>query len=820
VRRDLPRGTVTFLFTDIEGSTKLLRDLGDRYADVLADHRRALREAFTRHGGVEVDLQGDAFFVAFERASDAVAAAAEAQSAIRGGAVRARMGLHSGEPMVTEEGYVGIDVHRASRIAAVAHGGQVLVSQTTRDLVDTEVRDLGDHQLWDLEAPERLYQLGLADFPPLRTLRRSNLPAQPNSFIGRDRELGEVIRFVRGGTRLLTLTGPGGSGKTRLALEAAASLTDDFADGVWFVPLAPVVDPALVEPTIEEALGIRRPRDALRSTRLLLLLDNLEHLLDAAPRIAELVATAPAISVLATSRERLALAAEQEYVVPMLPHEDAAALFTDRARRIRPSFQPDADVTEIARRLDGLPLAVELAAAQVKVLTPAEIRDRLGRGLDVLTAGTRDAPERQRTLRATVEWSYDLLGPNLQDLFARLAVFSGSFDLLAAEAVTDADVHELGALVDKSLLWRTDEGRFFMLATIRELAAERLAERHDAESTHDRHALHFLALAERPRPPAPLTAGAAEIERFAVEHDNFRGALAWLRLHPDAELQLRLATALTFLWRARGHAPEGRRWLDEGLARGDVSRPLRSAALSWTATFARRQGDYRGAEEYARERCTLHADDESPAAAEALIDLGSVLAELNDSRRARELLTEGRARAEAAGDQRVLYRALANLGYLDTFEGAYAPAQEELERALELARDLASPPPVAWALTLLGTCARRRGRDDEARTALAESLRLWRDVGSQEGAADSLEQVAALLVAGGRSEDAATLVGAADELRRTAGLVVPPVEADEHRALRNEIRSALGAERARAAAEAGAAMTLGEAVELALANVD
>jgi class 3 adenylate cyclase len=394
----LPTGTVTFLFTDVEGSTRLLQELGDEYADILAEHRRALREAFARHGGVEVETEGDAFFVAFAKASDALAAASEAREVLAGGPIRVRMGLHTGEPTSTDEGYVGIDVHRAARIAAAGHGGQILLSQATRDLAGADrLRDLGLHRLKDLPAPERLYQLGDDEFPPLKSLDQTNLPVQPTPFVGREPELAEVHALLDG-HRIVTLTVPGGSGKTRLALQAAAESVERYGDGIWFVSLAAVRDPQLIEPTIARVIG--GPDDLhefLTGKRTLLVLDNLEQLL---PDAADIVARLDA-HILATSRSRLNIAAEQEFPVPTLPIGDAATLFTQRARQLDPRFEPDSAVIQIAERLDGLPLALELAAARVKVLTPGQILQRLGRSLDLLTSGAHDAPARQRTLRGT-----------------------------------------------------------------------------------------------------------------------------------------------------------------------------------------------------------------------------------------------------------------------------------------------------------------------------------------------------------------------------------------------------------------------------------
>ncbi len=447
--RELPSGTVTFLFTDIEGSTRLLHELGDAYADALAEHRRVLREAFARHDGVEVDTQGDAFFVAFARAADALAAAGEAQAGLGEGPIRVRIGLHTGEPLVTEEGYVGIDVHRAARIAAVGHGGQVLVSQSTRELAGADrLRDLGEHRLKDLTAPERIYQLGDGDFPPLKSLNQSNLPEQPTPFVGREKELGEVLALLGDQKiRLLTLTGPGGSGKTRLAVQAAAEAVDDHEHGVWWVGLQAVRDPELVLPAIATTLGANTDLEThIGDKRMLLALDNLEQVLGAAPQIGGLLASCPKLRLVVTSRELLRIAAEREYAVPPFVEQEGVGFFLGRARAIRADFQPDERVREVCRRLDNLPLALELAAARVRSLSSAQILERLERRLPLLTGGPRDAPERQRTLAAAIGWSYELLTPEEQQVFRRLAVFAGGYTLEAAEEVAEADLDVLQSL--------------------------------------------------------------------------------------------------------------------------------------------------------------------------------------------------------------------------------------------------------------------------------------------------------------------------------------------------------------------------------------
>ena len=493
---DLPSGTVTFLFSDIEGSTKLLHELGDAYADALAEHRELVRGAFAEHDGVEVDTQGDAFFSAFARATDAVAAAQEIQVRLAPGPISVRIGVHTGEPQITDEGYVGLDVHRGARICAAGHGGQVLLSQPTRELVEVDARDLGEHRLKDLLDPQRLFQLGTEDFPPLKTLDWTNLPVQATPLVGREQELADAIGLLRE-QRLLTLVGPPGTGKTRLALQLAAEVADEF-EHVWWVALDQVRDPRLVEPTIAQTIGARDDLDGyLRNRRALLLLDNVEQVLDCGPRLAELVTAASNLKLVATSREPLRLTVEQQYPVPPLPEDDAMALFDERARAVRPDFAANGAVAEICRRLDGLPLAIELAAARVKILPPEALLARLEQRLPLLAGGARDTPERQQTLRAAIAWSYDLLEEQEQQALARLSVFAGGWTLEAAEAVCECELDTLASLVDKSLV-RERDGRFSMLETIREFARERLTEQEPDGSSLRRQAEYFLEQAQDP----------------------------------------------------------------------------------------------------------------------------------------------------------------------------------------------------------------------------------------------------------------------------------------------------------------------------------
>src|ERR671930_376078 len=485
----LPGGTVTLLFTDIEGSTRLIEELGEQgYVQALARHRQELRTAFA--AGVEVDTQGDAFLYAFADPAEALRAAARGQAALDDGPVTVRMGLHTGEPVLTSEGYAGRELHRAARIAASGHGGQVVVSSATRALVDGELTELGEHRLKDFDEPVALFQLGEGRFPPLKTISNTNLPRPASSFVGRQRERNELVELIGNGTRLVTLSGPGGSGKTRLAIEAAAELVPCFKAGVFWVGLAALREPSLVSEQIAQTLGAKDGlAEHIRERELLLLLDNFEQVVEAAPGLGQLLESCPGLKLLVTSRELLRIRGEVDYPVPPLAEREAVELFCARAR-----LEPDETVAELCRRLDDLPLALELAAARTGGLSPAQILERLSQRLDLLEGG-RDADPRQQTLRATIEWSHDLLDDRERKLFARLAVFRGGCTLEAAEDTADAELNTPQSLVEKSLLRRTDD-RFWMLETIREYALEQLAERGEEPELRRRHAEHFVALAQ------------------------------------------------------------------------------------------------------------------------------------------------------------------------------------------------------------------------------------------------------------------------------------------------------------------------------------
>jgi predicted ATPase len=826
----LPTGTVTFLFTDIEGSTRLLHELGDAYVELLAEHRRVLREAFGRHDGVEVDTQGDAFFVAFARASDAVAAASAAQSALAD-PIRVRMGLHTGEPMLTDEGYAGIDVHRAARIAAVGHGGQVLLSQSTRDLVSGDsVLDLGEHRLKDLTAPERIYQFGDGDFPPLKSLNQTNLPVQPTPLVGREHELDEILTlFGRGEVRLLTLTGPGGSGKTRLALQAAAELVEDYPGGVWFVPLAAVTDVEFVLPTIATTLGAKDALgDHLRDRATLLVLDNLEHLVETGPRLAELLGASPQLTILATSRERLALAAEHEYIVPQLPVADAVELFVARARQLDPRFEVSASVAEICLRLDRLPLALELAAARVKVLTAGQILSRLERRLDLLATGPRDLPERQRTLRNTIAWSYDLLDETERLLFAQLAAFPGSFDLEAAEDVAAAGLDKLQSLVDKSLLRHTEAGRFFMLETIREYAGEQLEATGASDSIRRRHVDHFVALAERAAAELRGTNQTVWLGRLDAEHDNFRSALTWLGAADEAELELRLSIALTRFWYVRGHITEARTWLDKVLSANEVlaatagrPAPLRAQVVTSASAFALIQGDYPEATRLAEESLQLaRAQGDSGRIANALSNLGAVTLAGGDSKRARPLLEEAVALSRELDEKPVAARAINNLGDLALTVGEYARAETLFQESLELLRELGDTSNVARSLFNLGAAALQLGQHGKARSRFRESIGLSHEMEDKEDLAWCLEGFAALAAAEEEPDRAARLLGAAGALLEAMGGEFKPFERLLHEETVASARGRLAPHSFDAGWAEGTSLSLEQAVEYALETAD
>ena len=758
--RDLPAGNVTVLFTDIEGSTGLIEELGEEaYLRALAEHRRLLRAAFATHRGVEVDTQGDAFLYAFADPVEALAAAAQAQDALASGEVKVRMGLHSGELQLTGEGYAGRELHRAARIAASGHGGQTVLSAATRALVDGELTELGEHRLKDFDEPVALFQLGNERFPPLKTISNTNLPRPVSSFVGRAREREEVLALVRNRSRLVTLSGPGGSGKTRLALEVASELVPAFKAGVFWVGLSALRDPTLVTSTIAQTLGAKDGlADHVSERELLLLLDNFEQVVEAAPELSQLLEACPNLRVLVTSRELLRIKGEVEYPVPPLAEPEAVELFCERAR-----LDPDETIATLCRRLDDMPLAVELAAARTRVLTPAQILDRLGQRLDLFRGG-RDADPRQQTLRTTIEWSHDLLTDDEKQLFARLAVFAGGCTLDAAEDVCDADLDLLQSLVDKSLLRHAGD-RFWMLETIREYAGEHLQDRGETDQLGERHARWHLGLATSAL--SELRGGAAGgwLRRLDADLENLRRAIAWARDH-DERLEVELAGATWLFLSLRGLFREALSYLRHALETAAEDPSLdRSELLHGASYVALALGDDAAAEVWAEKRLQLGRDRRDAAAiASPLVMLALVATARGDRDRARTLYRDAADAARSCGDTQSLAIVANNLGDIAVVEHDAETARMHYQRALELYRELRDVSGESGTLHGLALLLLNEGAPDEAAAHLNSALRLQGALGERAlifacllGLADAASQR-------GETVRAARLLGAADAL--------------------------------------------------------
>jgi predicted ATPase len=767
----LPEGTVTFLFTDIEGSTRLLHELGPaRYADALAEHRRIVRDAAAANEGVEVDTQGDAFFIAFPTAGGAAAAAEAARDGLVTGTIRLRMGLHTGTPTATAEGYVGEDVHRGARIAALAHGDQILVSAATAALLDPEpLRDLGRHRLKDFEGAVRIYQLGEREFPPLRTPGSVELPTPATPFLGREEELLDGVAIVYGrDPRILTIVGPGGTGKTRFAIELARLLSDDADGGTVFVPLAPLRDAEFVLQTLADRVGASSPDPAAIAARIgerrtHVVCDNLEHLLpDAARPLAEIVAAAPALRLIATSREPLRVQGETELDLPPLVRDDAVELFCERARAVRPDVTGTAAVAELCDRLDRLPLAIELAAARTKLLAPEALLERLGDRLDALK-GARDAEERHSTLRTTIAWSYDLLDKDEQRLFARLGAFRGGCTLETAETVCDADLDTLASLLDKSLLRRRtgllDEERYWMLETIREFALEQLEAAGEADDLRRRHAEHFLALGET----ANLTAesdGPQRAEIVRAEQDNFRAAIDWAT-DRDPELAFRLAIALEQFW-VMNDAFEGVRRLNAVLELGpDVPQVLHARALRVYAESAYITGDFDTSEQVQEESLReFRALGDEPGIAIALHRLAVAATQAGDLIRARELLDEVLAICDRHPNSKLVADTFVKLGSLEWREEHPERAIELWEEGAARCEEIGFTWMQAIAVQTIADAADKLGRTELARQRAPEALRLCRECDDRQLSLYALALLARLAAKAGHAERAGRLWGA------------------------------------------------------------
>jgi predicted ATPase/class 3 adenylate cyclase/Tfp pilus assembly protein PilF len=799
---EFPSGTVAFLFTDIEGSTKRWeRDSVSMWAAV-ERHFTLLGDAITAQNGILFKTIGDAVQAAFPSVPAAVAAAVAAQSTLRAedwgdlGPLRVRMAVHVGEATPRDGDYLAPCLNRLARLLGTGYGEQILLSEAARTMAEAalppgcDLLDLGAHRLRDLLQPEHIYQLrgpGLvADFPPLKSLDRHlhNLPAQPTALLGRETEVAAARALLeQEGARVVTLTGPGGTGKTRLGLQVGAELLEAYADGIWYVPLAAIADPDLVVPAIAQPLGVREVasepllttlEEYLLKKHALLLLDNFEQVTAAAPAVSALLAACPKVQVLVTSREPLRITGERELPVPplSLPTErqvrgvppsalieyPAIRLFVERAQAVKPDFTLTeanaADVAAICRRLDGLPLAIELAAARVRVLPPGQLLTRLDKRLKVLTGGNRDLPARQQTLRAAIEWSHDLLDPDEQALFARLAVFSGGCTLEAAEAVCGGsgdlalDVLDgLDSLTQKSLLRPEDvadgEPRFTMLETIREYGLERLDATDDAETVRRAHADYFLTLAETAEPQLTSSDQVAWLNRLGAEHDNFRSALGWLEQGDASETRLRIVAALWRFWWMRGHLTEGRGWLERALAKADTLPPaVLAQALSGAGILAESQGDYDQA-------ITLHETalglwrqvGDRLGIAASLTNLGIIQRIYGDYERSSALHEQALSLWREIDDEGGISSSLHELGWLALNRGDYDEAENLLTQSLEMSRRFGEPSALGTVLETLGILAFYMEDYDRAANLYRESMDLWRELNDSRMIAHALANI-------------------------------------------------------------------------------
>jgi predicted ATPase/class 3 adenylate cyclase/Tfp pilus assembly protein PilF len=808
---DLPSGTVTFLFTDIEGSTALWERDRTAMATAVERHIAQLDTAIQAHGGIHFKTIGDAVQAAFPTAPQAVAAAVDGQRALLAedwgeiGPLTVRMALHAGEAIPDARGdYLAAPLNRLSRLLSAGYGEQILLSQVVQQLTrgalppGADLRHLGEHRLRDLLEPEHVFQLLHPDlpdrFPPLKSLgsRPNNLPRQPTAFVGREAEVRQVVDLLRREeVELLTLTGPGGTGKTRLALQAAAELLEDFADGVFFVPLAPLTASDLVPSAIASALGLRdegerplvaRLQSFLADKQLLLLLDNVEHLTDATPLVAEVLVAAPNLKVLATSRAPLRLRAEREYPVPplglpprtpllsseQLSEYEAVRLFVARAQAVQPNFAVDTAntpaVAEICHRLDGLPLAIELAAARVRMLPPPALLARLDKRLPLLTGGARDAPERQRTLRATIAWSHDLLAPEERVLFRRLAVFAGGCTLEVAEAVGNQDgaldaFGGLERLCEHSLVRQDvgpgDEPRFVMLETIREFGLERLAESGEEAAIRKGHAALFMELAEAAAPALTGPDPGPWLDQLETEHDNLRGAL-WWAVSTDGKVAMRLGAALWRFWDTRGHLGEARGWLEQVLAGGDeLASAERAAALTGLANIVQVQGDHQRAREVHEEALGLWRSVGDPRGEAITLDcLGYLAQGRGEYGEATDLHGQALELATQAGDERIAGHALLNLGTVALHQGRYEHAAAHYVEALARLRRVGDERVVSSVLGNLGALAFLQEEYGQATDHYREALSSHKKVGDRQGMALMLANLGEVLQYQGEFERA------------------------------------------------------------------
>ncbi|GHO88859.1 adenylate/guanylate cyclase domain-containing protein [Dictyobacter formicarum] len=874
---ELPTGTVTFLYTDIEGSTNLLQQLGPRYSDALSHHHQLLRQAISEWHGCEVNTQGDSFFVAFARASDALSAAAAAQRALLAHAwsdtvkIYVRMGLHTGEPTLAGDDYVGLDAHRAARIGAAGHGGQILISEATRILVEydlpkeIQLRDLGEHRLKDLQHSEHIYQVDIdglpTEFPTLKTLgtQSHNLPIQLTSFIGRKQELKEIVRLLESpNPRLLTLVGPGGTGKTRLSLQAAAEVLPDFQDGVWLVELAPITDDQLLPQAIAITLRVREEPgrslqntliNFLRTKHLLLILDNCEHLVEASARLADiLLHTCPKLRILASSREAFGIAGEMTWPVPplslpdlhhmpspeMLTHYEAVKLFIERAVAVQPGFQMTNQnapaVAQLCLRLDGIPLAIELAVVRLKVLNVEHILSRIEKRLQLLTGGSRTALPRQQTLRALIDWSYNLLSEAERTLFTRLSVFARGWDSEAMETiciddhiVMDIDVLDLLIqLVDKSLVVKVEDEqgglRYRLFETLREYAHEHLVERGELETIQEKHFTYFFSLAEQAS-ASDLEQQATWFQHLDVEHDNLWAALGYIRTHThgeDDERYLQIAGALSEFWLTRLHIREGQEHLTAALALPSSRSINRARALIRAGNFALIQRDLQTGKSLIEQGLEIWQELGDSAAVmrglQSLIAAERLQGDYASARqRAEELLALHMQKA--VKDEEQICLTLLNIGQASCGQHDFTAARAAYEQAHTIAATLNITYLQIFTNHGLADTALWNEEYSVAISYYKRALRLARELKEMANIMSSLEGLAMTLSVQGKAQSALYLAGAVMSQRTNLGFTVIPDWWEEGRKQRLDLAwSTLGEDEAKSAWETGSRMTLEEAI--------
>ena len=874
-RQDLPTGTVTLLLTDIEGSTKLWTDRPRAMFQAVSRHHTIIGNAVKRHNGKMPRDQGegDSIFAAFPRASDAVAAALEIQLALHdepwpeGVALRVRIALHTGEPRLAEDNYYGQAVSRCARVRGLANGGQTLLSSATMELVRDDLpagasgRDLGAHRLKDFPRPETVFQLTHPDlpdnFPPLHSdeARSDNLPLQLTTFVGREREITEISELLSS-IRLVTLVGPGGCGKTRLAIEVGRQLLGEFEDGVHLVTLASLGDSSLVVSRIAQSVGLQESAgeapfeglaNFLRDKNMLLILDNFEGVIGAAALISELLAECPDIKVLATTRASLRISSEHEFQVPPLelPELDylpdiaelarhsAVELFVERAQAIKADFAlTNANariIAEICHRLDGLPLAIELAAVRVKLLPPAVLLDRLSSRLDLLTGGPRDLPARQQTLRNAIDWDYTLLEPAEQTLFRRLAVCRGGLSLDAAAAVAAAagqvgiDLFDgLDSLVGKSLLRQMpsleNEPRFGMLQTIREYALDVLDGTDESDVTRQAHATFYLGLAEKASEQLRGPDQVRWLEALEFDHDNLQDALEWSKQNDDWGVLLRLTAAMSYFWSIRGYVSEGRMWTKIALERtkGVISLH-RARVLAGGAMLARARVDYAEARRLLEEciEAQRQLGDEAGVAF-SIKDLGNLEVDQGNIEGAEKLYSESLAEWRRLGEQEGIAQTLNNLGFIAQIQGDQAKAMKLLEESLVLFRQLRDKQGIARALMNIAVSTRELGDNERAVRLSRESLVLWRQLGDKWDVADCLEDLAGELHELGLHHQSAVIYGGAEALRWAIGAPRPPVEQESYERRVDTVHEALGDAGFSEAWARGSAMRMEEIIDYAL----